>query len=155
MKKERVDVHEIISETIQAFSSALQQRNGFIEFTSSAKSHYVNADKLHFMNALFNLFDNAIKYCQQSPVIQVNSLNTSDRLCIEVKDNGIGISDQHVKRIFQKFYRVPSGNVHNVKGFGIGLSYVNAVVKAHGGKVTVKSKFEKGSVFSIYLKAIT
>ncbi len=154
MKKEQHDAHEIINETIQAFASTLNQRNGLINFSPSSKSSIVHVDKLHFMNALFNLLDNAVKYGSDNPLIQIHTHNKNDRLCIDVKDNGMGIRSEDLKKIFQKFYRVPSGNVHDVKGFGIGLSYVEAVIRSHGGKIAVTSEIGKGSLFSIHLKTV-
>ena len=109
------------------------------------------ADRVHLTNIIFNLIDNAIKYTKQHPEIVVTTYNTAEGIMIEVKDNGIGISKENQRKIFDKFYRVPTGNVHNVKGFGLGLSYVLAVVLKHSGTISVDSELGKGSTFKVHL----
>ena len=111
----------------------------------------VSADKMHLSNCINNLIDNAIKYSAEAPAIAVTVKKEKNSIRIEVKDNGIGIKKEHIDKIFDKLFRVPTGNVHNVKGFGLGLSYVKKIVEAHGGKVHVKSKLGDGSTFEIYL----
>jgi two-component system phosphate regulon sensor histidine kinase PhoR len=109
------------------------------------------ADKLHLTNVFNNLIDNAIKYCKEIPRISICTQNRSNELIIEVKDNGIGISSENQKRIFQKFYRVSTGNVHDVKGFGLGLSYVKTIINAHGGSISVNSELSTGSTFTVLI----
>ncbi len=116
-----------------------------------ASDTQVEADKLHLTSVFNNLLDNAIKYCKVIPEITVRTLNHNKGILVEVLDNGIGISPENQRRVFQKFYRVPTGNVHDVKGFGLGLSYAKTVVEAHGGEISLQSEIGKGCVFRIYI----
>jgi two-component system phosphate regulon sensor histidine kinase PhoR len=111
----------------------------------------VTGDPVHLTNAVFNLVDNAVKYSPEKPVVSVATSNDGRWLRVTVKDNGIGIAREDVKHIFERFYRVHTGNVHNVKGFGLGLHYVDEIVRAHGGRVTVDSEPGKGSTFTLEL----
>jgi two-component system, OmpR family, phosphate regulon sensor histidine kinase PhoR len=129
----------------------LHSRNGQIDFDLKATDSIVKADKLHITNVLYNLFDNAIKYNENDPLITISTENVNKSIVIKIRDNGIGMSPESQKKIFEKFYRIPTGNVHNVKGFGLGLNYVKELVKSHKGKVTVESEEKKGSTFSISL----
>lgn len=150
LKKERIDVHQIIQEAIRNASVAMSERQGKVTLSFSAGACEVMADKLHLTNVFNNLIDNALKYCKEIPIIDIHTRNKSNELVIEVKDNGIGISSENQKRIFQKFYRVHTGNVHDVKGFGLGLSYVKTIVQAHGGSISVNSELSNGSTFTVY-----
>jgi len=109
------------------------------------------ADKVHITNLIYNLLDNANKYSPEKPKIIISTENTKLGVIIKVKDNGIGISKANQKKIFEKFSRVPTGNVHNVKGFGLGLSYVKAIVDKHQGYIKIESELKKGSVFIVFL----
>jgi two-component system phosphate regulon sensor histidine kinase PhoR len=151
LKKEKVDVHQIIRDAIQNTALSLQEKHGTIVCDLSAERHKIDADRLHLTNVLYNLIDNAIKYCKQSPEIVISTGNLNKHLCIDVKDNGLGIAPENHKKVFQKFYRVPTGNVHDVKGFGLGLHYVKSVVNAHRGTVKVDSDLGRGSTFKIIL----
>ena len=151
LKKELVDVHQIILDTIKNTSMALHEKNGSISCALNASRHTLEADKLHLTNVLYNLVDNAIKYCKVSPQIIIRTFDGGRDLMIEIQDNGIGISGENQKRVFQKFYRVPTGNVHDVKGFGIGLNYVKSIIEAHKGSVKLESEIGKGSIFKISL----
>ncbi|MEX2230750.1 MAG: HAMP domain-containing sensor histidine kinase [Cyclobacteriaceae bacterium] len=151
LKKEKVDVHEIIRDAIQNTALSLQEKNGTIVCDLQAQNHIVDADRLHLINVLYNLIDNAIKYCNHSPHILISTSNLNRHLCVDVKDNGLGIARENHKKVFQKFYRVPTGDVHDVKGFGLGLHYVKSVISAHKGTIKLQSDLGKGSVFKICL----
>jgi len=151
LRKERVDVHNLIEDSIRHSALPLQEREGCVAFEFNASQHEMEGDKLHLTNVFNNLVDNAIKYCKTIPKIVIRTTNDARGLLVEVHDNGIGIGPENQKRVFQKFYRVPTGNVHDVKGFGLGLSYVKTVVEAHKGGVSLKSELGGGSVFKIYL----
>jgi two-component system phosphate regulon sensor histidine kinase PhoR len=149
LKKEKLNIHDLIQEAVQNISVSLQSKGGQVHLELNAKESFASVDKLHFTNVLFNLLDNAIKYNKQSPEILIRTSDSARQICIEVKDNGIGMSADHLKKIFNRFYRVPTGNIHDVKGFGLGLNYVKLIVEAHKGKVTVESKPGEGSTFRI------
>ena len=151
LRKEKVDVHAVIEEAISNTSAALQEKQGSISCALTARHHTVEADKMHLTNVLYNLIDNAIKYCSGAPHIVIRTLDAGKNLLLEVQDNGIGISRENQKRVFQKFFRVPTGNVHDVKGFGIGLNYVKTIIESHKGTVDLQSVFGNGSVFKIVL----
>jgi two-component system phosphate regulon sensor histidine kinase PhoR len=154
LKKEKLDVHELIRDAVQNSSVLLQEKNGEVDLQLNADRSWIIADKLHFTNVLFNLIDNAIKYNQQLPKLTISSGNINGHIFIDVKDNGIGISADNIRKIFHQFYRVPTGNLHDVKGFGLGLNYVKLMVEAHKGKVTVESKPGEGSSFRIILPTV-
>lgn len=149
LKKETVDVHQIIQDAIRNISTSLHERQGTIDCELNATRHIIEADKLHLTNVLYNLIDNAIKYCKSSPHIVIRTKDSQRNLLLEVEDNGIGISAEHQKRVFQKFFRVPTGNVHDVKGFGIGLNYVRSIIEAHKGSIKLESDLGKGCTFKI------
>ena len=151
LKRSDLDVHEIINQAIQNTQLLIDQRHGSITKQLEATNCLINADKVHLTNIIFNLIDNAIKYTKESPSILISTQDTLEGIEISVKDNGIGISKENQRKIFDKFYRVPTGNVHNVKGFGLGLSYVLAVVQKHNGTINVESELGKGSTFKIVM----
>jgi two-component system phosphate regulon sensor histidine kinase PhoR len=109
-------------------------------------------DKVHFSNVIFNLLDNANKYTPEKPTIEIRTFNEDNFICLTIQDNGIGISKDNQKKIFDKFYRVSTGNLHDVKGFGLGLSYVKRVIEMHGGEIQMKSTLGKGTTITIKLK---
>lgn len=150
LKKEVLDVHEIIREAVKNISINKSVKSE-IELDLQSENSSVNADRLHLTNVFFNLLDNAIKYCKETPRINVTTTILNDLLHISVKDNGIGISQENHRKVFQKFYRVPTGNIHDVKGFGIGLNYVKLVVESHKGKINLASELGKGSTFTLIL----
>lgn len=151
LENEPVDIHELLINTKESLSLILKEKNGEIKLDLKAEKHKINADVVHLSNVFFNLIDNAIKYADKNPEIIISTKNEKNSIFISIKDNGIGIDKDYIKNIFEKFYRVPTGNVHNVKGFGLGLNYVQTIVKAYKGKVTVFSEPGKGSEFIIEL----
>ena len=110
----------------------------------------MQADELHFRNVISNLIDNALKYSFIDPELIISTYNKNNELIISIKDNGIGISKENKNKIFDQFYRVPTGNVHDVKGFGLGLTYVKKMVEAHNGRIFVWSEINKGSTFELH-----
>ena len=147
LKKEAIDVHEIIELVIQGFELSLADRK--IELNLNATRSVISGDKTHFTNLIKNLIDNAIKYSDENLVISIKTNNCKKGIVIEIKDNGIGISSEYHKRIFRKFYRVPTGNLHNVKGFGLGLNYVKNMTKIHNGNIRLESQVGVGSIFKL------
>jgi len=151
LKLSELDVHEIINTAINNTQLLVSNRSGNIQTFLNAQKFKLQADRVHLTNIIFNLIDNAIKYSKEMPEISISTFNTAEGIMIQVKDNGIGISKENQRKIFDKFYRVPTGNVHNVKGFGLGLSYVLAVVLKHNGTISVNSELGKGSTFNVHL----
>ncbi len=150
INKESVDVHKLIAELVKTMRVALEGSGGRINMRLEAQKSTVQADKVHLMNILYNLVDNAIKYSgEKPPEIEVSTRNDRDCLHITVKDNGIGMDRSEIRMIFKKFYRVPTGNRHDVKGFGLGLAYVKMMVEKHQGKIKVESEKGKGTLFTL------
>jgi len=145
------DAHEAIKSCLKNFELIIRDKGGFLKSKLSANQSIVNADYNHFVNIINNLLDNATKYAQGYPEIQVITKNIGAVLVVEVHDKGIGISSENLKYVFRKLYRVHTGNVHDVKGFGLGLYYVKTMVEAMGGLVKAKSELKKGSVFELHL----
>lgn len=145
------DVHEIIKTTTNRFQLILEELNGKFELNLNATSYIYKIDEMHFTAAINNLIDNAIKYNDKVPLIKINTFNTTTGIQIDIKDNGVGLSKDEQQKIFEKFYRVTKGNVHDTKGFGLGLSYVQSIIDKHEGKVWVESKPKEGSTFSIQI----
>jgi signal transduction histidine kinase len=150
MLKVPVNVDEVINEVI-ATEKAKAIKTVNISYLNKGTINLIYADKLHFRNIISNLLDNAIKYSGDVVDILVTSYQDGNMLCIAVKDNGIGIAPANINQVFDKFYRVPTGNVHNVKGTGLGLSYVKYIAQAHGGSVQVKSEINAGTEFIVCL----
>ena len=151
LKKEDVDVHELLTEAKENFDINQLEQGGSIQLDLQAGTPVIHADPVHVTNVVYNLLDNAVKYCDKKPVISVKTSNDKKGLQIEISDNGIGMKREDLKMIFDKFYRVPTGNLHNVKGFGLGLYYVKLIIDSHGGKIDVKSKPGEGTTFSVFL----
>jgi two-component system phosphate regulon sensor histidine kinase PhoR len=151
LKKEVLDIHDIINEAVKNISISKTTPESKIELNLDSPDSKVQADKLHLTNVFFNLLDNAIKYCKETPRIIISTTILNDLLHISVKDNGIGISPENHRKVFQKFYRVPTGNIHDVKGFGIGLNYVKLVMDSHRGRINLASELGKGSTFTLIL----
>lgn len=143
-------VHPLIEQAVKNISLQIEQKKGKIELNLSAENDQLNIDETHFTNLVYNLLDNANKYSLNAPPqIQVNSYNINDRFYLAVTDNGIGMDKEMQDKIFEKFFRVPTGNVHTVKGFGLGLSYVKAIIMQFNGNISVKSKKNSGSTFTV------
>jgi two-component system phosphate regulon sensor histidine kinase PhoR len=151
LKKEPVDLHVLLQETGQNLVPRLQQRAGTLRLDLQATHKLISADSLHVANALYSLLDNAEKYSPQAPNIEVSTRDTKQGILISIKDHGIGIKQEFQRFLFDKFYRVPTGNVHDVKGFGLGLSYVKAIMDAHHGQVSVESAEQQGTCFRLVL----
>ena len=149
LNKETVLCHHLIEQISGNFTLKVTKRGGALKLNLKAQNHELFIDKLHFTNVLNNLLDNALKYSDEKPEVVISTKNKGNKLLVVVKDNGIGISKDNQKKIFDKLYRVHTGNVHNVKGFGLGLSYVKAIVEKHRGNITVQSQIGKGSQFTI------
>ncbi len=150
---QHVHAHQVVQDVAENFKLQLQEKNGRAELNLNANNDLLEADEVHFTNIISNLFDNAIKYSNDNLVVRITTHNTKKNLIIRLEDNGIGMSKETQRRIFEKFYRAHTGNVHNVKGFGLGLSYVKTIVDAHFGKIKVESTVGKGTAFTLEFPA--
>jgi two-component system, OmpR family, phosphate regulon sensor histidine kinase PhoR len=148
---EHVDLHQLIKDAIANFSLQIESRQGHITADLQAAEHMIDADATHLANIIHNLLDNANKYSPDQPDITIKTHDAGSAIELSISDNGIGISKESRKLIFDKFYRVHTGNLHDVKGFGLGLSYVKAIVTAHRGAIDVRSEVGKGSTFVLTL----
>ncbi|MBI2281538.1 MAG: HAMP domain-containing histidine kinase [Bacteroidetes bacterium] len=151
LKLEEFNLHDIINGVVNNILIQVTSKNGTIIKNLNANVSTIFADKVHITNMIYNLLDNANKYTPSNPEIIISTENIRQGILITVSDNGIGIKKENFNKIFEKFYRVPTGNVHNVKGFGLGLSYVKALIEKHAGEVQITSELGKGSSFNIYL----
>jgi two-component system phosphate regulon sensor histidine kinase PhoR len=150
LKKNEVNIHSLIEEVIHTFQVRIANRHGQIRSQLEALHPLVYADRFHLANVLYNLLDNAEKYSPAEPEITITTKNKDNGVLIAIADKGIGISNEVQPYVFDKFYRAPSGNVHDVKGFGLGLTYVRRIVDAHQGNVSLWSELSKGSRFELY-----
>ena len=151
LKKEQLDLHVIIEKCIGTFKLIVNQKNGQLIVKPEASQTKFYGDKVHITNVIYNLLDNATKYCKEIPEIELSTSNDEQGIYLTVKDLGKGMTDEQLKQIFEKFYRVPTGSVHDVKGFGLGLFYVKEIMNAHNGKIYVKSEINKGSEFKVFI----
>jgi two-component system phosphate regulon sensor histidine kinase PhoR len=151
LKKERINLHEVIQEVVAGMGVTLQEKQGKVELLLNTSNPIIHADRHHITNVIYNLLDNAIKYCKENPVIEIRTKQDGKGIILEIQDNGIGVGEENKKRIFQKFFRVPTGNVHDVKGFGLGLNYVKQIVEAHRGKISLVSVVGNGCTFKVFM----
>lgn len=153
LKLEVFNIEEVIKKAIKSIQISYNTRNGKIKTDFLAQNKIIEADKLHITNVIHNLLDNSLKYSSKSPLVTISTRDVIGGLIIRIKDNGIGIAKDNHKRIFEKLFRVPTGDLHNVKGFGLGLSYVKSIIDLHNGKIMVESKLGNGSTFTVNLKS--
>jgi two-component system, OmpR family, phosphate regulon sensor histidine kinase PhoR len=163
LEKQEVDlnlkplhVHAIIKDVVDNFALQLEIKQGKVELQLAATNDRINADEVHFSNLVNNLVDNAVKYAKENvaPLIKLSTQSNGKKFLMRIEDNGIGMSRDTVKRVFERFYRAHTGNVHNVKGFGLGLSYVKTMVEGHGGDIKAESTLGKGSIFTVELPLV-
>jgi two-component system phosphate regulon sensor histidine kinase PhoR len=151
MKKELINIHDIIHDVVKNIRIQVEIKDGDIIKSFYAARPRIEGDKVHVTNLIYNLLDNANKYSPRKPLIRISTENTSNGVMITIEDNGIGIGKSEQKKIFDKLYRVPTGNIHEVRGFGLGLNYVKAIVEEHHGKISLESEVNKGSIFRVFL----
>jgi two-component system phosphate regulon sensor histidine kinase PhoR len=151
LTKSSFDLHQLVKETVKNLCFEKCEEQTTLNYKLDAEPHILTADEMHIKNVITNLVDNAIKYSNNGTVLNIQTENKQEGIVLSIEDNGIGMSKETIKHIFDKFYRIPTGNIHNVKGFGLGLYYVKNMVDAHGGHIEVKSEINKGSRFDVYL----
>ncbi len=145
LKIESVDFHQLLQQVIQPFEIKISELKGDLNVNLAAKNTIIQADRLHLTNVLNNLIDNAVKYADGRPHVTISTSENNGKLTCTIADQGIGIAEEHRKKLFTKFYRVPTGNIHNVKGFGLGLFYVKNICDAHGWELDLQTKLGAGS----------
>ena len=152
LNKESVELQPLLEEIIdKTYKPLIRSRGGDIKVNMLAKNITFEVDKLHIKNVIGNILDNAVKYCINKPSILITCNEEKEMISISIKDTGIGISKENLPFVFDRFYRIPTGNLHDVKGFGLGLNYVKLICKQHGGDIKVSSEVEKGSEFCIFI----
>jgi two-component system phosphate regulon sensor histidine kinase PhoR len=149
IQKTSLDLHDIINDSIHHIDLILKSKSGQLKTHLKATNSVVFGNKSHLTNIVINLLDNALKYCENTPEVIIETLNEDSHFVLKVKDNGIGMSQSIQKKIFEKFYRASSGNIHNTKGHGLGLAYVKRIVDLHKGTINLESKKDVGTTFSI------
>ena len=149
LHKQEINLHELIQEVVKCMSVQIENNNGKIDLQLNAANPILWADKTHLQNAISNLIDNAIKYASTELYVHIETYMLDTNLVLCIKDQGIGMEKEHQQKIFEKYYRVPTGNIHNVKGFGLGLAYVKKILELHQAKIELKSKIGEGSTFTI------
>jgi two-component system phosphate regulon sensor histidine kinase PhoR len=148
----KINLHDIIQKVSQNFDIQVNNRNGKLNLELNAKESCILADKVHFSNVIYNLLDNANKYSPETPKISISTKNEDGYLILSIVDNGIGISKENQKKIFDKFFRVSTGNIHDVKGFGLGLSYVKSIADLHHAEISIESAKNKGTTINIKIE---
>ena len=150
----KIPAHDLITSALNNINLQVEEKQGELEVHLDAEDDLVMADEVHFTNLINNLLDNAVKYSKDGLQIKLSTQNYGNQLKIKIEDNGIGMNKETLNRIFEKFYRAHTGNVHNVKGFGLGLSYVKTMVNAHHGTIKAESVLGKGSTFIISIPLV-
>lgn len=155
-KKKELDLNEMVENIANSFTLRVEHTGGKINTLMEAENSKIYVDEIHFSNVIHNLMDNAVKYRKEDGplILDVHTWNANGRLMLSIKDNGIGIKKENLRKVFDKFYRVHTGNLHNVKGFGLGLAYVKKIVDLHRGEIKVESNYGKGTTFTISLPEI-
>ncbi|MBL0105444.1 MAG: HAMP domain-containing histidine kinase [Bacteroidetes bacterium] len=151
LRKAELDFHDLIKDSLKYISIQIENKHGHLAMDLSAEHFVIMGDKTHLTNAMCNLIDNAIKYSNEKPELSVKTFNRNNYLIIVISDQGIGIEKEYHKKVFDKFFRVPTGDVHDVKGFGLGLAYVKKIVEMHNGSIELQSEKGKGTTFTIAL----
>lgn len=149
---ESVNVAELVQQVLSSLKLQFEKYKGEVSFDKVGEGFVISADKIHLTNVIYNLLDNALKYSENQPEIKIELQDNDSEIKLSISDKGIGIPPEYQDKIFEKFFRVPTGNMHNVKGYGLGLNYVASVIKQHGGKIEVKSELNKGSMFTLTLQ---
>jgi len=149
LQKVELDFHQLILDSVKCMNLQIEARNGKIEVDLRASQFKIWGDKTHLTNSICNLIDNALKYSDSSPIIKIETWNEGGKFLFSVADSGIGIEKQYQKKVFKKFFRVPMGDVHNVKGFGLGLTYIHKIVELHAGQIRLESEIGEGAKFTI------
>ena len=154
IQKTIVDTHKIIVDAVSHIQLILKDKSGDLKMHLNAEQTLISGNKSHLTNVVVNLLDNAVKYCDQIPKVMVDTFNEDNSFIIKIKDNGIGMTSVEQKRIFDKFFRAASGDIHNVKGHGLGLAYVKKIIDIHNGEIKLKSKKDFGTIFTIRIPNI-
>ncbi|MEP7263799.1 MAG: HAMP domain-containing sensor histidine kinase [Bacteroidota bacterium] len=151
VQKVKLDFHALIKDSLKSISIQINNKKGNIQTALTAEKFEITGDKTHLTNAICNLVDNAIKYSAECPDITIRTFNSNENLIITVADKGIGMDKEYQNKIYDKYFRIPTGDVHNVKGFGLGLAYIKTIIALHGGSISHQSEKEKGTTFTITL----
>ena len=151
LQKKQINIHKQLEAVSENLQLVLAERNGRIHFNFGATKHQIFVDDIHLRNVWYNILDNAIKYTHENPIIEVETINKADMIEVSISDNGIGMTADKQKAVFDKFYRVSTGDIHSTKGFGIGLSYAKRIIELHGGSITVSSRLNFGTTFKIII----
>ena len=154
LQYEEIDLEKLVEDVIHSMRLQFEKQKATISFKTFGPDFMITADRMHITSVIYNLIDNALKYSQANPTIKIEMVSISNDLQLSVSDNGIGISADYTSKIFEKFFRVPSGNHHNIKGYGLGLSYVAEVVRKHNGTIDLETELGKGSRFIIKLPKV-
>lgn len=154
LSKTELNFHTLVSDALKCISVQIENKEGSLQCNLNAEQYIILGDKTHLTNAICNLIDNAVKYSKEKPAIKIETSNYGNQLVFKIFDSGIGIDKEYQKKVFDKFFRVPTGNLHDVKGFGLGLAYVKKIIELHGGLIELISEKDKGSIFKIILPVI-